>query len=81
LISASITSTSVGKGLVGYLLPDYGRLAIRPHVLGRFRTLLGAVAKSSAMLIYLDNWLNVAPGTSRVREAAAGVCLTVALAP
>jgi uncharacterized protein (DUF1800 family) len=57
-----------GKGLVGYLLPDYERLTIRPHVLGRFRTLLGAVAKSPAMLIYLDNWLNVAPGAFADRD-------------
>jgi uncharacterized protein (DUF1800 family) len=31
------------------------RDVIRPHVLGRFRDLLGASAKSPAMLIYLDN--------------------------
>lgn len=31
------------------------RDAIRPHVLGRFRDLLGASAHSPAMLIYLDN--------------------------
>lgn len=37
------------------------RLAIRPHVLGKFRDLLGASAKSPAMLIYLDNFQSVAP--------------------
>ena len=26
-----------------------------PHVLGKFRDLLGAVAESPAMLVYLDN--------------------------
>lgn len=31
------------------------RETIRPHVLGKFRDLLGASAKSPAMLIYLDN--------------------------
>ena len=31
------------------------RDVIRPHVLGKFRDLLGASAKSPAMLIYLDN--------------------------
>jgi uncharacterized protein (DUF1800 family) len=36
------------------------RLAIRPHVLGKFRELLGASAKSPAMLIYLDNYQSVA---------------------
>ena len=33
----------------------YDRDAIRPHVLGRFRTLLGATARHPAMLVYLDN--------------------------
>jgi len=33
----------------------YERDAIRPHVLGKFRTMLGATAKHPAMLYYLDN--------------------------
>lgn len=37
-----------------YLL-SYERDAIRPHVLGSFRDLLGATAKHPAMLAYLDN--------------------------
>jgi len=37
-----------------YLIP-YERDAIRPHVLGKFRDLLEANAKSPAMLFYLDN--------------------------
>ncbi len=36
-----------------YLLA-YERDAIRPHVLGEFRTLLGATARHPAMLFYLD---------------------------
>ena len=47
-------SVFAGKGQVRYYLPDYDR-AIRPHALGNFRELLGAVAKSPAMLFYLDN--------------------------
>lgn len=43
-----------------YYLPQYERDAIRPHALGRFRDLLGAVAHSPAMLLYLDNVLSVA---------------------
>jgi uncharacterized protein (DUF1800 family) len=43
-----------GKAQVRYYLADYDR-AIRPHALGRFRDLLEAVAKSPAMLLYLDN--------------------------
>ena len=37
-----------------YVIP-YERDAIRPHVLGKFRDLLEATAKSPAMLFYLDN--------------------------
>jgi uncharacterized protein (DUF1800 family) len=39
-------------------LPAYEREAIRPHALGRFRDLLGAVAGHPAMIYYLDNYLN-----------------------
>jgi len=39
----------------------YERDVIRPHVLGHFRDLLGATAKSAAMLFYLDNWMSIAP--------------------
>jgi uncharacterized protein (DUF1800 family) len=38
-----------------YYIADYERTAVRPHALGKFRDLLGAVAKSPAMLFYLDN--------------------------
>jgi len=37
-----------------YMIP-YERDSIRPHVLGKFRDLLEANAKSPAMLFYLDN--------------------------
>ena len=40
---------------------EYERDVIRPRVFGRFRDLLGAVAESPAMLIYLDNWLSSDP--------------------
>lgn len=53
-------SVFAGKGLLRYYLADYEREAIRPHALGRFRDLLGAVAKSPAMLLYLDNAQSVA---------------------
>jgi uncharacterized protein (DUF1800 family) len=42
-----------------YLVTSYERDAIRPNALGKFRDLLGAVAKSPAMLFYLDNWLSM----------------------
>jgi uncharacterized protein (DUF1800 family) len=50
-----------GKGPVRGYLTEYERDAIRPHVFGRFRDLLGAVARSPAMLFYLDNWQSVDP--------------------
>ena len=48
------------KGRDRFLLTEYERETIRPHVLGKFRDLLGATAKSPAMLFYLDNWLSAA---------------------
>lgn len=45
----------VGKSAVeAYYLTDYDH-TIREHALGKFRDLLGAVAHSPAMLVYLDN--------------------------
>jgi uncharacterized protein (DUF1800 family) len=49
------------KGRVRFLLTEYERDAIRPHVLGSFRDLLGATAHSPAILFYLDNWLSADP--------------------
>jgi uncharacterized protein (DUF1800 family) len=43
-----------------YYLAEYEREVVRPHVLGDFRALLGAVAKSPAMLTYLDNFQSTA---------------------
>jgi uncharacterized protein (DUF1800 family) len=54
-----------GKGLTRNYLTEYEREAIRPHVLGKFRDLLGATAKSPAMLFYLDNWQSAAPEGAR----------------
>ncbi len=52
-----------GKGATRDYIGEYEREAIRPHVLGNFRDLLGATAKSPAMLFYLDNWLT--PSSNR----------------
>ena len=52
------------KGRVRFMLTEYERDAIRPHVLGSFRDLLGATAKSPAMLFYLDNFMS-ASGMAR----------------
>jgi uncharacterized protein (DUF1800 family) len=49
-----------GKGLTRLFIPAYDREVIRPRALGNFRDLLGAVAKSPAMLFYLDQWQSAA---------------------
>jgi uncharacterized protein (DUF1800 family) len=53
-------SVYAGKMPARFTLLEYDRDVIRPHVLGKFRDLLGAVAHSSAMLYYLDNFQSVA---------------------
>lgn len=42
------------------LIGDYEERTLRPHALGRFRDMLGAVAHHPAMLRYLDNEQNAA---------------------
>ena len=54
-----------------YHIAEYENETIRPNALGKFRTLLGAVAKSPAMLIYLDNALSQAD-SGRPRLLTAG---------
>ena len=49
------------KGQTIIYVGEYEREAIRPHVLGNFRELLGATANRPAMLFYLDNWLSADP--------------------
>src|SRR5215510_12258470 len=49
------------KGADRFMLTEYERETIRPHVLGKFRDLLEATAKSPAMLFYLDNWMSADP--------------------
>ena len=54
-----------------YYLADYDR-TIREHALGKFRDLLGAVAHSPAMLVYLDNAQSRAnPGQPTLQPAGA----------
>jgi uncharacterized protein (DUF1800 family) len=56
------------KGPVRFMLIEYERDAIRPHVLGKFRDLLGATAESPAMLFYLDNWMSAAAQSQPGRQ-------------
>ncbi len=55
------------KGLDHLWVGSYEEQAIRPYALGRFRDLLLATARHPAMLFYLDNAQNSAPG-SRGRD-------------
>jgi uncharacterized protein (DUF1800 family) len=56
-----------GKGPVRQYVGDFERTAIRPHVLGKFRDMLGAVSAHPAMLFYLDNWQSSVAGTRTMR--------------
>ncbi|WP_263417662.1 DUF1800 domain-containing protein [Terriglobus albidus] len=46
-----------------YYLPSYERDVIRPRALGNFEDLLVAVARSPAMLVYLDNFQSTGPNS------------------
>jgi uncharacterized protein (DUF1800 family) len=50
-----------GKGIDRFMVSDYEEKAIRTHVFGKFRDMLGATAKHPAMLFYLDNASSVVP--------------------
>ena len=58
-----------GKGATRNYISEYERDAIRPYVLGNFRDILGATAKSPAMLFYLDNWLSSAQDAQGAQRA------------
>ncbi len=62
----------IGKGADHYLVTAYERDVIRPHVLGKFKDLLVATAKSPAMLFYLDNWQSEGPDSEAARGVPAG---------
>ena len=64
-----------------YYLASYERDVIRPHALGKFRDLLGAVAKSPAMLFYLDNWESAADSTEPTLEPRPRSRVQLASAP
>jgi uncharacterized protein (DUF1800 family) len=65
-------SVFAGKGQVRLYLAQYDRDVIRPNSLGKFRDLLGAVAKSPAMLFYLDNFQSAADSTQPTLLARPG---------
>jgi uncharacterized protein (DUF1800 family) len=61
-----------GKGLTRLFIPSYDRDVIRTRALGKFRNLLGAVARSPAMLFYLDQWQSAADSLHPTLTAAHG---------
>ena len=61
-----------GKGQTRNYIAAYERDAIRPHVFGSFRDMLGATAKHPAMLFYLDNWLSTGATRAAGARRAAG---------
>jgi uncharacterized protein (DUF1800 family) len=63
------------KGAVRWMLASYEQEALRPHLYGSFRALLGAVAHHPAMLFYLDNWTSTREGfdMAALRRAGAPV--------
>ncbi len=62
-----------GKGLDLIWTGAFEETAIRPHTFGKFRTLLGATAHHPAMLFYLDNWQNTAPGSEGSKGKFEGI--------
>ena len=61
------------KALDRLWIGAYEAEAIRPHALGHFRDLLGATAHHPAMLFYLDNAQNAAPGSKGLNGREAGI--------
>ena len=66
-------TASVQRPLLAGVVGAYEREAIRPHVAGTFRDLLGAVIKHPAMLSYLDNLLSFGPNSRAGRATGRGL--------
>ena len=61
------------KGLDHLWVGNFEEQAIRPNALGHFRDLLLATAHHPAMMFYLDNWENSAPGSHMPNGREAGI--------
>lgn len=61
-------TVSIQRGEVAGLCGPFERDAIRPHVLGRFADMLGAVVRHPAMLVYLDNARSIGPNSLAARR-------------
>ena len=68
LFWANHFSVSLGKGSSNGLVGAFEREAIRPHIAGKFATLLQAAVQHSAMLHYLDNSQSAGPQSAFVQR-------------
>jgi uncharacterized protein (DUF1800 family) len=66
-------TVSVQRPVVVPVALGFENEAIRPHVLGRFRDMLGAVARHPAMLLYLDNAVSIGPNSQVGRNRDKGL--------
>jgi uncharacterized protein (DUF1800 family) len=66
-------NVSADKGAVRWMVSPYEREAIRSHLFGTFRELLGAVAHHPAMLFYLDNWTSTREDLSLPKKGRMGL--------
>ncbi|MBI1403111.1 MAG: DUF1800 family protein [Porphyrobacter sp.] len=64
-------SVSIGKVGTQFEVGPHEFAAIRPHVLGRFSDLLKAASLHPAMLLYLDQFQSVGPGSPLQQRRAA----------
>ena len=63
-------AVSIEKPSIGSIAGAFEAEAIRPNVFGSFETLLLAVERHPAMLIYLDQVRSIGPGSAQARRAA-----------
>lgn len=70
LFWANHFSVSISKGVVRGLAGALEREAIRPHIAGRFETLLRSASMHAAMLRYLDNNSSTGPRSDAAERLA-----------
>lgn len=66
-------TVSLRRGQCAAVAAAYVEEAIRPHVTGRFETMLLAVMRHPAMLLYLDNVRSVGPNSRANRNGRRGL--------
>lgn len=70
LFWANHFTVSMAKASARGLVGAFEREAIRPHIAGRFHTMLAAAVKHPGMLRYLDNDQSAGPGSRLVQRLA-----------